>query len=153
MSARKVHGVVSLCLILAALGVGAFAMFEMSVTQGLFYVALLCMGGVAILYAYCSKCACRMENCGHIIPGFLTRFLPERKPGPYSKLDTLIVAVALGVLLILPLYWVWSAPLKLAAFLALLLLGLVEIRFFVCAKCENNACVINTRSDVKELKP
>lgn len=141
--AGKFHGVFSLILILAAVAMALFYILRISLGWGLVYLAIVILANPLILYSYCAKCSCRKTACSHILPGRLAQWLPARKPGPYSIMDYIGTATSLGILLGFPQVWLWHNLAMFILFWMVLLVGLVEILFFVCHACDNDHCPIN----------
>jgi hypothetical protein len=117
----KFHGVASLFLIFAAV-----------------IIALIYMPTLAINLG--SKCLCREEACSHVFPGMLTRLLPTRKQGPYTIGDYFWTGVSLIALLGFPQVWLWQHKTLFVVFWILLIVGLIEILFLVCPRCQNENC-------------
>ena len=138
--AGKIHGVISLLLITAAVLIALVSMFSQSISRGLVYLTVLIIANPIVLYSYCAKCLCRVDSCSHVIPGQLTRMLPARKPGRYTFMDYFGTAMSLIVLFGFPQFWLWQNRAMFALFWGMLIIGLVEITFFVCRTCNNNNC-------------
>ena len=132
------HGIMSIGLTMFAIAIAAVAAFLTSWVLGGLYLAICAASLAAILYAFCAKCPCQL-HCGHVIPGKLAA-LVSRQPGPYSKLEMALTAVALLLLVGVPQLWLWQYLRLLAAFWALTVVAVVEIRKFVCRACDNVYC-------------
>lgn len=139
---HRFHGVMSLGLIVVSLAVGFFVVASSSPSVALIYLVLSLSGGVAIVYAYCAKCPCRNDSCGHVLPGLLTRMLPRRDAGPYQWGDYLATTVALLVLFGFPQPWLLANPVAFWIFWGIGAAGLVEILLFVCRRCQNRECPV-----------
>ena len=98
----KIHGVVSLLLEGLAIVIGFIAIWQVNTLAGAFYSVLILIAVPLILYAYCAKCEIRFTDCRHVIPGQLTRLLPEREDAPYSFRDYLGLALSVIVLVAFP---------------------------------------------------
>lgn len=133
------HGVASLCLVAATIVLATVAGFLTSWVLGVVYLALCLAALAGILYAFCAKCPCQAQ-CGHVIPGKVTRILAQRDPGPYTAVELAVVVLSLLVLLALPQVWLWRYPALLIAFWVLTAISLVQIRAFVCQACDNVHC-------------
>ena len=136
----KFHGVVSLLLIFAAVIIALIYMLTLAGNLGLVYLAIIIVANPIVLYSYCAKCLCREEACSHVVPGMLTRFLPTRKQGPYTWGDYVWTGVPLIVLLGFPQVWLWQNKTLFVVFWILLVVGLIEILFLVCPRCQNENC-------------
>jgi hypothetical protein len=119
---------------------GLICMWRESAIWGGFYLLLVVLGSVLILFAYCAKCPCRSEACGHVVPGLLAHCLPDRVPGSYGFLDYLGVAAPLFILIAVPLPWLRSYPAAMALFGILLAVGGTDILMYVCKGCGNQHC-------------
>ena len=134
------HGVFSLILILASVVIALSYMLSVSPGWGFVYLGTIILVNPIVLYAYCAKCLCRDDACSHVFPGKLTRWLPPRKQGPYTRMDYFWTALALMALFGFPMPWLWQSNVRFFGYWLLLLLGLAEILFFVCHACRNQNC-------------
>ena len=134
------HGVLSLCLILGAVGVGLTGVFGPSPLPPWIYGVGCMVGAVITLFSYCAKCACKEEGCRHVFPGKLAAMLPARTPGKYFLWDYAGVLLPLGFILGFPQFWLWRTPFLWAIFWILVVLALGEIILFVCKGCGNTHC-------------
>jgi hypothetical protein len=137
---RHVHGVISLLLMAGALATAMVNVWQASVYWGLAYLLLLAGGAGSILFAYCSKCPCRLQSCGHVIPGWLTRFFPARPQEPYAVMDYLGVMVPLILLVAVPQPWLRHNLPAMILFWMLITTGGIEILLYVCKGCNNDRC-------------
>ena len=130
----------SLFLVGVSLAVGLLTILCFSIAWAAFYLllSLVCVGSV--LYAYCAKCPCRSEGCGHVVPGMLARKFPPRQTGPYTGADYLATAVSLLLLFGFPQPWLLARPAAFWLFWGVAAVGLIEIVFFVCRRCRNEHC-------------
>ena len=139
---RYVHGLASLVLVAASLAIALAVVGRQSPAWGGAYLALLVVGSVAVLWAYCAKCPCRETGCGHVIPGRLARLLPGRRQGPYTLRDYLGLTLPLGLMVIVPQVWLVKAPTAMLLFWLLLAAGVIDILVVVCKGCGNAFCVV-----------
>ena len=139
---HKFHGVFSLLLFVLALAVALTTLLRQSVWLGLLYLAITGISAYGILFAYCCKCRVRHNNCSHVFPGRLTRFLPQRKQEPYSFWDIAGTALFLGVIILFPQYWLLQETMAMILFWLLVILAVAEILLFVCSRCENKQCLM-----------
>jgi hypothetical protein len=137
---QKYHGVFSLVLIFAAVGIAFIYMLSFSVKMGLAYLVTFLIANPIVLYSYCAKCLCRENACSHVFPGKLTRLLPARKQSPYTVGDYFWTGISLIALLGFPQVWLWQNKTLFVVFWLLLIVGLVEIFFLVCPRCQNENC-------------
>jgi len=142
MMDRNFHGVFSLVLVYAAVIIALIYLLDLSAALGSVYLAIVVISNPIVLYAYCAKCVCRKEACGHVFPGKLTRLLPERKQGPYTFGDYFWTCVSLMALLGFPQVWLWQNRILFVSYWILLLVGLAEILFLVCRACGNENCPV-----------
>jgi hypothetical protein len=140
---RQQHGILSLALLLIAIGIGFVAILGYSVVSAVLYLVISILSLLLILYSFCCKCPCRLTSCGHVFPGKLTRFLPQRGEEPYTPADIAGVAVALLIILLDPQYWLIRSLPLFTAFWILILPALIEIRLKVCHGCRNDSCPVH----------
>ncbi|RDU25005.1 hypothetical protein [Anaerosacchariphilus polymeriproducens] len=136
----KFHGVFSLLIIMFAMLIGLVSIMLHSIQIGLFYITALFLLPIVVIFSYCSKCMCRLEDCGHVFPGKITKLLPKRKVREYYLKDILGVMIPALILCGFPQYWLWKCKPLFFIFWALLLIGIAEIYLFVCKKCRNVNC-------------
>ena len=139
---RHGHGIASLLLVAGALTVALTVIWRQSFVWGLAYLVLLTGGSGVILFAFCAKCPCRLQGCGHIIPGSLTRIFPARRQGPYRGLDYLGVIVPLILFVGVPQFWLSHNLTAMMLFWLLLAAGGIDILVHVCKGCDNHRCPI-----------
>jgi hypothetical protein len=137
---RHVHGVISLIFVGGAMATALVNIWQASVFWGLVYLLLLAGGAGTILFAYCAKCSCRRQGCGHVIPGWLTGFLPARAQGPYGVMDYLGVIIPLVLSVAVPQVWLRHHLPAMILFWMLLAAGSIEILLYVCKGCRNDRC-------------
>ncbi|MBM4271134.1 MAG: hypothetical protein FJ139_03100 [Deltaproteobacteria bacterium] len=144
---NRLPGIVSLLLFFVAVLIGVFAIFRVSPSATWLYIGLILASSSVVVYSYCSKCSVRLTSCGHVIPGWLTQFLPVRDQGDYSVTDYLGTAISFVALVGFPQYWLWKDKLFFFVFWTLLIAALIEIRLFVCVACGNEKCPLCKRAD------
>lgn len=137
------HGIISFFLILMAIATGLGAIFPNSFFLGVMYICVVLISFTNIVYSYCGKCPCRLEDCQHVIPGKLTRFLPKRKEGPYSFFDILSTIISLAAIVLVPQIWLINNILSMVVFWVLIIIALLEMVFLVCPECTNKKCQLN----------
>ncbi|MFC1883203.1 hypothetical protein ACFL2O_00390 [Thermodesulfobacteriota bacterium] len=142
---NRFHGVFSLVLVAVSLLIGIYVLMSESVLTGIVYSAVIAVSIVVIVYSYCSKCDCRLDSCGHVIPGKLTKFLPDRAGRGYNALDYIGVVLPFAAIILLPQMSLWKNKILFSLFWVFLVLALLEIFFFVCTKCMNNKCILCSR--------
>jgi hypothetical protein len=136
----RFHGVLSLLFVFTAVMMVLIYLLSLSVGLGLVYLAIIIIANPLVIYAYCGKCLCREHACSHVFPGKLTRFLPPRKQGSYTIADYAWTGIAFVALLGFPQAWLWHSSILFAVFWLLLIVGLIEILFRVCPRCQNKHC-------------
>jgi hypothetical protein len=143
---RQFHGVVSLLLVFGSLLAGLAAVLRESAAMGIVYVVIIFISLPAILYSFCSKCPCRLDSCGHVFPGMLARLFPPRKEGRYTPSDIAGVVVPFLFLIGFPQWWLMENKVLLAVFWVPAVIGVLEIRPYVCPGCGNEMCPMCVRS-------
>lgn len=139
---RQHHGILSLILLFMAVGIGAISIVRSSRLMAITYMLISAISFVLIVYSYCSKCSCRKHTCGHVLPGIITRFLPQRIEARYTIMDYIGVALPLIVIVVFPQYWLIDNILLIVSFWSLVLVAVVDILLKVCKGCENKYCSI-----------
>jgi len=140
MEKRFLHGVLSLFLIYMSVLFGLTAVALEWAIYALFYLGIVLAGSLLIVYFFCGKCPCRKNACGHVLPGKIACILPARKQGKYSSGDLFIAGASIVGIILSPQIFLLKYPSLLAAYWITLLLGLFEIRLFVCPGCDNKNC-------------
>jgi uncharacterized membrane protein len=142
MTAR-VYGVLSLGTAGAAVAVAVTIGWRQSAALGLAYAILAILSLVAITALFCTKCSDR-DSCGHVVFGPFARALSkELRKGEYTTAEIALTSLGLAVIFVLPLGWLWRAPLALAIFLLFLLFASIDVRRHVCPACGNGACPLS----------
>ena len=141
----KFHGVFSLTLLVVAFIIAFIAIFMQSATTAVIYLLFLVSSALIITYLFCAKCPCRLNSCGHILPGLLTRVLPKREEGKYTLPELAAVAIAMGTPVLIAQRWLWEERNLFIAFWALVIVGGLEAILFVCKACDNKYCPVNTK--------
>jgi len=136
------HGIFSMLLFVLAIAVALLTLWQQSPWLGLLYLAICGLSSGGILFTYCGKCSVRLDNCSHVFPGKLTRFLPRRKQGPYSFADIAGTVLLLGLIILFPQYWLLQQITAMALFWLLAGIAISEILLFVCRKCQNSECLM-----------
>ncbi len=139
---NRLHGIVSLVFIAGAFLIAFLIILKSSIFAGLLYGALVLIGSLVIVYAFCTKCSIRTSGCRHIFPGKLTAWLPARPQTAYTLPDYLTVGVVLIVLIVYPHRWLLEHLGSLLVFWFFLAAGLTEIVRFVCKGCGNWGCLV-----------
>jgi hypothetical protein len=142
----KFHGVTSLGLIFAAMGIGVYAASRESWLFAGIGIALSILWMLPVAWFFCAKCCCRLD-CGHVLLGLITRILPERKPGPYTKPEGLFSFLPILIALAYPQAWLWRDPVLGIVFWALAAVAGLEAVLFVCRDCANTACPFHKKEE------
>lgn len=139
----RVHGVLSLIAFAGAVVIAALAGWRESPALGIAYAALALVSLLVTIAVFCGKCANR-DHCGHVVPGRVARLMRrELRIGPYTSAELALTSIALALVFLPPLGWLWRFPLALGGFCLLLLLGVIDIRARVCPACQNAACPLS----------
>jgi len=142
LSVRTAHGVVSLCLMAAALMLGLAGLFLANSAVVLLYAVLLVFMPLVVTYNYCAKCPCARDGCGHVVPGWIASRLFRRTPGPYTPLDYIGTFVPFAAIVAMPQAALWRHTGLFTAYWALMAAAMVEIAAFVCPSCGNVNCIL-----------
>ena len=141
MNKTQFYGVTSLMLVGIAIVLGVVAIFQASLWMGIGYLLLCGVASTVVIYAYCAKCPSK-ARCAHVLPG-KAALVFQRKPGPYSTVETLSLVTALLLLLGLPQLVLWKNPILLVTFWVLCGIAVTQIRSVVCLACRNVYCPLN----------
>lgn len=137
---NRFHGLFMISLLSSACTVGFAAILLESPILGLLYIAVVCAALLTIVYCFCGKCLCRLDACGCIFPGKLSRHLPERKGSSYTSWDIGAVLISLTAIALFPQFWLFKRGVLLVTFWLLFLGAHAEIMLFVCRRCGNERC-------------
>ena len=146
---RNLHGLCSIIIVAAAVLAALLVIYQRSTGAAVIYLVLVAIASLAILYAYCAKCEARDQRCSHVFPGKLTRWLPQRKAGPYRSMDMLVTGGALAAVFIFPQYWLWHNKVALAVFWGFTIVALLEILLHVCPHCQNRNCMLCQKNIIR----
>jgi hypothetical protein len=139
---ERIHGFISIMLVISAFAIGLYAVISHSLAYGIIYAAVMAVSPFIIGYAFCSKCPCRIDSCGHVFVGKITKYVPERKQGAYTMIDYIAVFIPIIVLIAFPQIWLWNNKILFGIFWLFFLIAGVEVIFFVCTRCGNKACAM-----------
>jgi hypothetical protein len=136
---RQLYGVIGLCMLTAAILTGAYAISRYSVTAAGIYLAGVLVFLIAFIYAYCTKCPIR-DRCVHVAMGLVTRLMPDRPAGPYTREELIAVVVFFGFVVIFPQYWLIRVPEVMGVFWVLFLGEWILTHYTCCYGCGNMYC-------------
>jgi hypothetical protein len=137
---RLFSGILSLLLVLIALTFGNYIIFEHSALYGYIHLMIILTSFLIVLYSFCAKCPCRLDNCGHYFPGKLTLLLPKRTPGKYTVSEFFGTTTALAAMIGFPQFWLLKNINYFSWFWTALLIAAILIRTSVCPACDNKEC-------------
>lgn len=140
---RKQHGVLSLILVFLAIAVGTISIAGSSKYYALIYIIISLISFLIVVFSFCAKCPCRQKECGHVLPGKLTKILPERVKAPYNTRDYCGVLIPLLLIIAIPQFWLVNRLLLLVVFWVLMIIALLDIGLKVCKGCGNKDCPLN----------
>jgi len=149
-SMSRFHGIASLLLILIATATGFIVISSTSPSLAGIYAAITLLSSGCIIYSYCLKCTCRETACGHVLPGKLTAFFPDRKSGAYTPLDFIATGVAIILIISFPQYWLWKYKPLFAVFWILIVVALADILLCVCRRCQNENCPLSSGGNLRD---
>ena len=146
MTKQKLHGYISISLILIALFIGGYAISLAKINLAFAYVLYVPVAFVIIAYFYCRKC-CIKANCNHHFIGKIALLFKDKEKSKYTMSEILITALVLLLLVLAPQYWLFkSIPLFISFWILFAIAG-IQVNRFVCVNCGNTLCAIR-----KELK-
>lgn len=137
---RKIHGIISLTMLMVPFIVGLYAVITASFNAGILYAVLLLVLPVIIIYSFCTKCSCKSEGCGHVMPGKIAGLMPDKSGQNYTGRDMAGVIIPFLILVIFPQPWLYTNTLLPIIFWVVLAASLAYIRLYVCIGCENTEC-------------
>ncbi len=140
------HGITSLVLLALAMLVGLIGVALDAPTAAVSYALLLGAAFLVVCAAYCAKCPCRKDACGHLVPGLVAQNLPARRQTPYNTIDLALTASALAAMVLYPQPWLWRHPTLLTLFWLLTAGAVLQIVLRVCRRCQNRHCPLQGRT-------
>ena len=139
---KKFNGITSLLFFGISLLIGLYILWINSINMTTIYIMIMIAAAVLVPYVYCTKCPCRQTNCAHVLPGLITRFMPNRESESYTIFDWAVVLILLGLLMLLPQFWLYENIVLFSIFWIMSITALLQIRFFICKTCENKKCIL-----------
>jgi hypothetical protein len=140
---KKFNGITSLLFFGISVIIGLYILRTNSVNLAILYIVIMLATAIMIPYVYCTKCPCRKTNCAHVLPGLITRFMPDRDSESYTVIDWAIVMILLGLLILLPQFWLYENILLFSIFWILSITAVLQIQFFICKTCDNKKCILH----------
>jgi hypothetical protein len=140
---KKFNGITSLLFFGMSVLIGLYILRTNSVNLTILYIVIMLATAIMIPYVYCTKCPCRKTNCAHVLPGLITRFMPDRDSESYTVIDWAIVIILLGLLILLPQFWLYENILLFSIFWILSITAVLQIQFFICKTCDNKKCILH----------
>ena len=140
---KKFNGITSLLFFGMSVLIGLYILRTNSVNLAILYIVIMLATAIMIPYVYCTKCPCRKTNCAHVLPGLITRFMPDRDSESYTVIDWAIVMILLGLLILLPQFWLYENILLFSIFWILSITAVLQIQFFICKTCDNKKCILH----------
>jgi hypothetical protein len=148
---KRFHGLTSIILIYTSFIIGLIYTWRTFEILGIVYGLVLFASPFILTYAYCAKCPCRYDNCGHIIPGKLAQIFPIRKQSKYLLIDYLALLIPVAFLIATPLFIIYDRILLMLVFVLLIAIGIAEIRTVLCRNCSNKYCPLTKNESLKYL--
>ena len=139
---KKFNGVTSLLLFAVSILIGLYILWINTLALVMIYIVIGIAACIVIPYVYCTKCPCRNTNCAHVLPGLITRFMPDRDSEDYTIFDWAVVLIFMGLLIALPQFWLYKNILLFCIFWTLSLIAFLQVRLFICKSCDNNKCIL-----------
>lgn len=137
---KRVHRLASICILAATIVTGIIAIGMDSIFYAVLYsvITILCLGFAVALF--CSKCPCRLTDCGPMLFGQITRIFPQRSSEPYSKQDIFLRNTALFIIICIPQFWLIQHPVMFIVFWILAIVRWIHLIKWVCVSCGNRFC-------------
>jgi hypothetical protein len=104
---------------------------------------------VVIFRFFCTHCPHYLQSKKTVNCMFI-RWVPkyfQPKPGPYSFLDLAVVALAMLVWVVFPVYWLYLHHGLLLIYVASLILFAVTMKRYECGRCIHFDCPANAVSE------
>lgn len=139
---KKFNGITSLLFTGISLLIGLYILWLYSINLAILYLSIMIIAAVLIPYVYCTKCPCRNTSCAHVLPGLITRLMPNRESESYTSFDLAIVGLFMGVLIFMPQYWLFQNLFLFSIFWILLKIAFLQILLFICKTCDNKKCLM-----------
>jgi len=138
----KITGLGSILLVFVALGIASSQLFQASVIFGFVYLVCIPIAFLNVSYHYCRKCPhVANDTCRHVVLGWAVKKLFKYNlSSKYTFKDLIFAAVPLGILVILPQYWLFVNMPLFVVFWVLMLIAVMIVRTGVCVTCQNTKC-------------
>lgn len=138
----RIPGLMSIVLLLAAVGIADYQLCSISFGLGIAFVIGLLLAFTYTLYSYCRKCPhATSQTCRHVVLGWIVnKLFKPLAPSPYTGREIMQAALPAAVIIILAQYWLVQNIERFITFWTLLLITGVIIRTSVCRECQNLNC-------------
>jgi len=137
------HGLFSLSLIVIAISISIFTLFNYSLMLGSFYLIICFFSSLIILRVFCAKCPSR-KFCGHKIPGLIAaKLFPQISANPFTIGEWFLIISIIFLIISIPQYWLFKSIGLFFTYWSILIGAGIEIKLTVCIKCKNEFCPSN----------
>ncbi len=124
---NKIHTYIFLISLVSYLCIGFYTIIIQSVIAGFFYLIILVIDSLIMAYFCCTKCKFNKTACRHIVPGKLTKYLPEPKSKEFKIYKTnLSLYLTTAIIIIIPQYWLWNFKYLFVFFWILVIINIIE---------------------------
>ncbi len=139
---KKIPGVLSLLFIFSAALLAVYYLFQIKTDYAIIYLVSVFAGSLLMVRSWCTKCS-RSDRCPHIIPGFMIKLMKKREPGKYERMDYAGLIAGFLLILLPPQFWLIQSLPHFLIFWGMIILGIIEIRLYLCKDCNNSYCVLS----------
>ncbi len=129
-------------LMLLAVGIVDFQLFQFSFVAGLCYAIVTPLLFLHTMYRICRKCPHASDDtCRHVVFGrVVSRWFKVSKPSPYTKMELLSMGFSNILYFLVPQYWLFQNLLLFILFWIALISAIIILRLRKCVCCRNTNC-------------
>lgn len=149
---KRVHGIMSLVIFEIAITIAIYKIAVSNIIFAGLYFLIILLGFGVVIYSFCTKCSAN-KKCSHFFIGPIAQIMPKRKIGNYNVIDYLGAIVPITIILGFPQYWLLQSSYLFLIFWILIIITGIQINFFVCSQCSNNACAMCKKKLLIEKLP
>lgn len=127
---------------------GAYVILSANILLGIIYIVLGILGLVVVTRALCTRCPYPYQYSDCLFfPFKWIKKLYKFRPSPPNFWDKLAIIVGMGIIFLIPQYWLFKNKILFIIFWIVAIILLLRISVYLCKHCRNFNCPFNMVSE------